>query len=94
MIGFLKKPWWVGPIVAGLSVAHPSANKPAGPDADTSYEMRSPGGVSGTQVVFAPHFTVCRPASPSPPVARNQTRAIRRFRLTLILIMAMFIDRI
>jgi len=56
LIGFLKKPWWVGPIVAGLSVAHPSANKPAGPAADSSYEITNSRGIlprNGRVVVIA-----------------------------------------
>src|SRR5450756_1724255 len=33
MIGFLKKPWWVGPLalIAGIAVGHPGKTKPAGP---------------------------------------------------------------
>ena len=33
MFGFLKKPWWVGPLalVVGMAVGHPGKTKPAGP---------------------------------------------------------------
>jgi hypothetical protein len=33
MIGFLKKPWWVGPLalIAGIAVGHQGKTKPAGP---------------------------------------------------------------
>jgi hypothetical protein len=26
---FFKKPWWVGPLAAGVAVSHPHADKPA-----------------------------------------------------------------
>jgi hypothetical protein len=28
---FFKKPWWVGPLAAGVAVSHPHADKPARP---------------------------------------------------------------
>lgn len=42
MIGFLKKPWWVGPLalVAGMAVGYPGKTKPA-----------ASAGVRGSEVV-------------------------------------------
>lgn len=37
MIEFFKKPWWVGPLVAGVAISHPTT-KPAGPAGVTGYE--------------------------------------------------------
>lgn len=41
LIGFFKKPWWVGPLVACVSIGHHAAtNKPATPSSATNgYEV-------------------------------------------------------
>ena len=39
MIGFLKKPWWVGPLIAGVSYNHYHADKPPEPAAVSGYEV-------------------------------------------------------
>jgi hypothetical protein len=41
LIGFFKKPWWVGPLVACVSIGHHAAtNKPAAPSAAANgYEV-------------------------------------------------------
>jgi hypothetical protein len=39
LIGFFKKPWWVGPLVAGVSYTHYSASKPPEPVAVSGYEV-------------------------------------------------------
>lgn len=33
-----KKPWWVGPVAAGLAIGHPSATKPTGLSHVTGYQ--------------------------------------------------------
>src|SRR5438067_9372304 len=40
-LGFLRKPWWVGPLVAGVSYSHYSGGKPPEPPAVSGYEVRS-----------------------------------------------------
>ena len=40
LIGFFKKPWWVGPLVACVSIGHRAAtNQPATPAAFSGYEV-------------------------------------------------------
>jgi hypothetical protein len=39
LIGLLKKPWWVGPLVACVSINHQAANKPAAPATVSGYEI-------------------------------------------------------
>jgi len=39
LIGFLKKPWWVGPLIAGVSYNHYHADKPQEPAAVSGYEV-------------------------------------------------------
>jgi hypothetical protein len=39
LIGFLKKPWWVGPLIAGVSYNHYHADKPPEPAAVSGYEV-------------------------------------------------------
>ena len=39
LIGFLKKPWWVGPLIAGVSYNHYSTGKPPEPTAASGYEI-------------------------------------------------------
>jgi hypothetical protein len=41
LIGFLKKPWWVGPLIAGVSYSHYNSSKPP----------EQPAAVSGYEVV-------------------------------------------
>ncbi len=56
MIEFFKKPWWVGPLVAGVAISHPSITKPAGPVGVTGYEKINSQGTlprNGSVVVIA-----------------------------------------
>jgi hypothetical protein len=56
MIEFFKKPWWVGPLVAGLAFGHQGTTKPAGPAGVTGYEKinnRGPLPRNGSVVVVA-----------------------------------------
>ena len=58
MIGFLKKPWWVGPmaLVAGMAVGHSGKTKPAGPGGVRGSEMVNSRGTlprNGSVVVIA-----------------------------------------
>jgi hypothetical protein len=39
LLGFFKKPWWVGPLIAGVSYNHYHADKPAEPAAVSGYEV-------------------------------------------------------
>jgi hypothetical protein len=39
LIGFLKKPWWVGPLIAGVSYNHYHSEKPPEPAAVSGYEV-------------------------------------------------------
>ena len=39
MLGFFKKPWWVGPLIAGVSYNHYHAEKSAEPAAVSGYEV-------------------------------------------------------
>jgi hypothetical protein len=39
LIGFLKKPWWVGPLIAGVSYNHYSTGKPPEPTTASGYEI-------------------------------------------------------
>ena len=39
LIGLLKKPWWVGPLIAGVSYNHYHSDKPAEPAAVSGYEV-------------------------------------------------------
>jgi hypothetical protein len=39
LIGLLKKPWWVGPLIAGVSYNHYHADKPPEPAAVSGYEV-------------------------------------------------------
>jgi hypothetical protein len=40
LIGFFKKPWWVGPLIAGVSYNHYHADKPPPePTAVSGYEV-------------------------------------------------------
>jgi len=56
LIGFLKKPWWVGPLVASVSYSHYHANKPAEPATVSGYEIVNNRGIlprNGRVVVVA-----------------------------------------
>ena len=56
MIEFFKKPWWVGPLVAGLALGHQGTTKPAGPAGVTGYEKINNRGTlprNGSVVVIA-----------------------------------------
>jgi hypothetical protein len=58
LIGFFKKPWWVGPLVACVSIGHQAAtNKPATPGAAANgYEVVNNRGIlprNGRVVVVA-----------------------------------------
>ena len=39
LIGFFKKPWWVGPLIAGVSYNHYHADKTPEPAAVSGYEV-------------------------------------------------------
>jgi hypothetical protein len=39
LLGLFKKPWWVGPLIAGVSYNHYHADKPAEPTAVSGYEV-------------------------------------------------------
>jgi hypothetical protein len=39
LIGLLRKPWWVGPLVAGVSYSHYNGGKPPEPPAVSGYEV-------------------------------------------------------
>ena len=39
LIGLLKKPWWVGPLIAGVSYNHYHTDKPPEPTAVSGYEV-------------------------------------------------------
>jgi len=39
LIGFLKNPWWVGPLIAGVSYNHYHTDKPPEPTAVSGYEV-------------------------------------------------------
>lgn len=39
LIGLLKKPWWVGPLIAGVSYNHYHTDKPPEPAAVSGYEV-------------------------------------------------------
>jgi len=39
LIGFFKKPWWVGPLIAGVSYNHYHADKSPEPTAASGYEV-------------------------------------------------------
>jgi hypothetical protein len=39
LIGIFKKPWWVGPLIAGVSYNHYHADKPPEPAAVSGYEV-------------------------------------------------------
>jgi len=56
LIGFFKKPWWVGPLIAGVSYNHYHADKPAEPASVNGYEVVHNRGVlprNGRVVVVA-----------------------------------------
>jgi len=56
LIGFFKKPWWVGPLVACVSINHQAANKPATPATVGGYEVVNNHGIlprNGRVVVVA-----------------------------------------
>jgi hypothetical protein len=56
VIALLRKPWWVGPVVAGLSVGQPSGNKPAEQTDASGYEIVNNRGIlprNGRIVVIA-----------------------------------------
>ncbi len=56
MIEFFKKPWWVGPLIAGVAISHPSTTKLAGPAGVTGYEKINNRGTlprNGSVVVVA-----------------------------------------
>jgi hypothetical protein len=56
LIGFFKKPWWVGPLVACVSINHQAGNKPAPPAAVSGYEVVNNHGIlprNGRLVVVA-----------------------------------------
>ena len=56
LIGFFKKPWWVGPLVACVSINHQAANKPATPATVGGYEVVNNHGIlvrNGRIVVVA-----------------------------------------
>jgi len=57
LIGFLKKPWWVGPLIAGVSYNHYHADKSQEPAALNGYEVVHSRAVlprNGRVVVVAP----------------------------------------
>jgi len=57
LIGFFRKPWWVGPLFASVSFSHyHAANKPAAPAAISGYEVVNNRGIlprNGRVVVVA-----------------------------------------
>ena len=57
LIGFFRKPWWVGPLVAGVSFNHyQTMSKPAAPAAVSGYEVVANHGIlprNGRVVVVA-----------------------------------------